>query len=288
MDTAVTSRLWRTDDHPVLSQDDLSFFRSNGYLAVRNITTLQDLSALRQTYERMFQNKTGLSDGNYFDLASSSADVKVLPQITDMVRYEPALRDTVLWKNIALVARQLLGPAAEYVFDQGIRKPPGGPATPWHQDYAYYDIFTRYHSLTFWIPLHDATVENGCMWFVPGSHLGPLLPHQTLDKNPRIHALEIADPDAHRNAVARPIGAGDCTVHHWLTIHGTGPNVSDQPRLAYGLAFGTRTRRSLMRRELSWNAAKNTDRGRRQIASLSTIDKVKYVAKVGLIKVGLY
>jgi phytanoyl-CoA hydroxylase len=275
-------------DGPVLNQGDISFFKGNGYLVVRNLTSPQDLSQLRQIYERMFRDRTGLADGNYFDLASADAEAKVLPQMTDMARYEPALRDTMIWKNAEAVARQLLGPTATYVFDHGIRKPPNGPATRWHQDFAYYDIFTRYHSVTFWIPLHDATTENGCMWFVPGSHMSPLRSHQPLDNNPKIHALEIVDPDAHKNAVACPINAGDCTIHHPLTIHGTGPNLTSEPRLAFGLAFGTYTKRSLIKREFNWNTVKNTDRRRRQFASLSPFGKFKYVAKVGLIKAGLY
>jgi ectoine hydroxylase-related dioxygenase (phytanoyl-CoA dioxygenase family) len=277
-----------TDDMPVLRQEDISFFRENGYLVVRSITSSQDLAQLRQIYERMFRNQTGLSEGNYFDLVGAGAEVKVLPQMTDMVAYEPAIRDTMVWRNTEAVARQLMGPTAEYVFDHGIRKPPNGPATRWHQDYAYYDIFTRYHSVTFWIPMHDATDENGCMWFVPGSHRGPLLRHQPLDNNPKIHALEIADPDAHRSAIACPINAGDCTIHHPLTVHGTGPNLTREPRLAFGLAFGTKTTRSLIRREFDWNAVKNTERERRRFASLSAYDKVKHVTKLGLIKVGLY
>ena len=224
-------------DQP-LTQEDILSFRNNGYLVVRNVTTLADLTSLRGFYERMFRNKTGMAEGNYFDLNGAGADVEVLPQMTQMVRYEPGLRNTLLWHNVALISRQLFGPTADYAFDHGIFKPPGGPATRWHQDYAYNDIFTRFQSVTFWVPLHEATVENGCMWFVPGSHLGPLLPHQSLDNNPRIHALEITDPTTRAHAVACPISAGDCTIHHSLTIHGTGPNQTNEPRLAYALAFG--------------------------------------------------
>lgn len=288
MDNVVMSKDWVADDKPVLSQEHISFFKERGYLVVRNITSPQDLSALRRIYERMFRDETGLADGNYFDLVGTGADVKALPQMTDMVRYEPAIRDTMVWKNAEIVARQLLGPTAAYMFDHGILKPPNGPATRWHQDFAYYDIFTRYRSVTFWIPLNDATVENGCMWFVPGSHLRPLLTHRPLDNNPKIHALEIVDQRAHNNVVACPINAGDCTIHHPLTIHGSGPNLTGEPRLAYGLAFGTQTKRSLIRREFSWNAVKSTERRRRQFSSLSTFGKAKYVVKMGLIKIGLY
>jgi Phytanoyl-CoA dioxygenase (PhyH) len=275
------------DDRLVLSDEQVAFFQTNGYL-VMSITDLGDIAALRDIYERMFRDKTGLADGNFFDLGGTGGEVNVLPQITAMAHYEPGLRDTRLWRNTRVVARQLLGPAAEYVFDHGIRKPPQGPQTRWHQDYAFYGPADRYQSVTFWVPLHDATIENGCMWFVPGSHRGPLLTHQSLDNNPEIHALEIVDRDASKGAVACPIQVGNCTIHHPLTIHGTGPNLTEEPRLAYALAFGTRTSRPAVRREFPWNVAKNTERKRRQLASLSRLDRIKLLTRTALIRTGLY
>ena len=256
---------------PILSDDQVSFFDANGYLVVKGITSLDDITSLRDIYERMFRSRVGLSEGNFFDLTGAGADVTDLPQMTSMAQYEPALRATLLWHNVRIVARQLLGPSADYIYDHGIRKPARGPATPWHQDHAYYSLLTRYRAVAFWVPLQDATIENGCMWFVPGSNRGPLQPHQSLDNNPRIHALEIVDPTSYESAVSCPVRAGDCTVHHPLTIHGTGANLADDPRLAYTLGFGTVTRRALVRREFSWNVGKDTARQRRYLKSLSRL-----------------
>lgn len=279
-------------DAPILSDDQASFFDANGYLVVRGITSLDDIASLRDMYECMFRFRIGLAEGNLFDLTSAGPDVNKLPQMTSMAQYEPALRDTLLWRNVRIVARQLLGRSADYIYDHGIRKPPRGPATPWHQDHAYYDLFTRYRAVAFWVPLQDATIENGCMWFVPGSNRGPLLTHQSLDNNPRIHALEIVDPAAYKGAVSCPVRAGDCTIHHPLTIHGTGVNLADEPRLAYTLGFGTITRRALVRREFSWNVGKDTARQRRHLESLSPFGKIKHLtrqaAKKALIRSGLY
>jgi ectoine hydroxylase-related dioxygenase (phytanoyl-CoA dioxygenase family) len=100
--------------------------------------------------------------------------------------------------------------------------------------------------------------------------------------------LEIIDSDISKKAVACPIKAGDCTIHHPLTIHGTGPNLTDEPRLAYGLAFGTRLRRSVVRREFPWNAAKDTERKRRHYASLSPLGKLKHFTSVALVRAGLH
>jgi Phytanoyl-CoA dioxygenase (PhyH) len=287
------------DSQLALTAEQLEFFDRNGYLTLRGITTAKDLAELRDIYERMFRDKTGLADGNYFDLSASGEEVALLPQITLMASYEPKLRDTLLWRNSGAVSRQLLGDTAGNVFDHGIRKPPQGPKTPWHQDYAYYGPGVRHRCVTFWVPLHDATVENGCMWFIPGSHRGPLLHHHPLNDDPRVHGLEIADPafeqryssafcDITNGMVACPIKAGDCTIHDEMTIHGTGPNTTGEPRLAYGLAFGVRTRRSRVRKHYPWNAVKKTLRDQRQQQSLGPMERVKKAARTVLARAGLY
>ncbi len=65
------------DKMPVLSQEDISFFRENGYLVVRNMTSLRHLAQLRQIYEILFFNQTGLGEGNYFDLVGASAELRL-------------------------------------------------------------------------------------------------------------------------------------------------------------------------------------------------------------------
>jgi ectoine hydroxylase-related dioxygenase (phytanoyl-CoA dioxygenase family) len=282
-----------------LTAEQVEFFGRNGYLTLHGITTADDLAELRDIYERMFRDKTGLSDGNYFDLVTSGDEAWELPQLTMMASYEPKLRETLLWRNVGVVSRHLLGETADYVFDHGIRKPPNGPKTSWHQDYAYYTPGMRHRCVTFWVPLHDATIDNGCMWFVPGSHRGKLLDHHPINGDPRVHGLEICDAEfaatystdlrsLSSGVVRCPIKAGDCTVHNEMTIHGTGPNMTDEPRLAYGLAFGVRTRRSLVRKHYPWNAMKQTLRDQRQYKSLSTMRKLKRVAKTVLSRTGLY
>src|SRR5260221_5791784 len=122
----------------VLTAEQIESFDRDGYLTLRGITTADDLAELRDIYERMFRDKTGLADGNYFDLSAGGEEVTVLPQITKMASYEPKLRHSLLWRNIGAVSRQLLGETAHYVFDHGIRKPPKGPKTPRPQNFAYY------------------------------------------------------------------------------------------------------------------------------------------------------
>jgi ectoine hydroxylase-related dioxygenase (phytanoyl-CoA dioxygenase family) len=91
------------------------------------------------------------------------------------------LKDILLKANARAVAQQLLGPPVEAQGEFAIMKPPqlGAPA-PWHQDESYWKEELEYNSVSIWVPLQEATLENGCMQFIPGSHKGDVLPHHPI------------------------------------------------------------------------------------------------------------
>jgi ectoine hydroxylase-related dioxygenase (phytanoyl-CoA dioxygenase family) len=134
-------------------------------------------------------------------------------------------------------------------------KPPQyGAATPWHQDEAYFNPAQIHNNLSVWIPLQEATVENGCMQFIPGSHK-EVLPHHHIGHDPDVPGLEI-DQIEPENAVACPIPAGGATIHNCRTLHYAGPNLSDIPRRAYVLIFGTPTLERDIPRDFPWRNKK--------------------------------
>ena len=54
--------------------------------------------------------------------------------------------------------------------DQALIKPPHGNPTAWHLDVPYWSFDSR-KAISCWVALDDATLANGCMWYIPGSHL---------------------------------------------------------------------------------------------------------------------
>src|SRR5918997_478613 len=77
----------------------------------------------------------------------------------------------------AAPAAQLLGGPVRFWHDQLFCKPARhGGVVAWHQDYSYWTRTTPLAHLTCWVGLDDATRENGCVHYVPGSHLWPDLP----------------------------------------------------------------------------------------------------------------
>jgi ectoine hydroxylase-related dioxygenase (phytanoyl-CoA dioxygenase family) len=99
-----------------------------------------------------------------------------------------------------------------------------------------------YRSVSVWVPLCDVDEQSGCMQFVPGSHTLDVLPHQSIDDDPRIHGLELtAAAMAHvANVASIPCRAGDAVVHTPYTLHHSPPNDSPEPRRAIVLIGGVK------------------------------------------------
>lgn len=258
-----------------LTDEQIAFYHENGFLAIDSITTPEEVARLRGVYDRIFEQKAGRAEGNQFDLAGTDEEGKAaaLPQILGPRKYAPELADTLYEVNARAIAEQLLGAGVTFAGDHAIFKPAGsGAPTPWHQDEAYWDPGLNYHSLSVWMPLQEATVENGCMVFLPGSHKLEIGPHQSIGGDTRVHGLEMVEPVDESKAVACPLSAGGATFHDSRTMHFTNANRSSVPRRAYILGFGTPATPRTDGRRFPWNAAKRTARDER---SRAAIDKEK-------------
>ena len=249
----------------VLDAEEVSRFKAEGFLEIPEITTPEEISRLRVLYDSLFKQRAGWEKGDFFDFSGldDTGSTASMLQLLEPSRYEPALRDTVFRTNAHAIAKQLLGPAAELVFEHAMLKPANtGGETPWHQDEAFYPRFTNYRSITFWLPLQAVDVDNGCLDFIPGSNDGPLLTHRSINNDPRIHGLEAPDAQAALK-VSCPLEEGGATVHGYRTLHHAGPNMTDGPRRAYALGFGVRSKEYVLRTEHAWNVEKATARALR-------------------------
>jgi len=217
---------------------------------------------LRAIFQRLFEGGVGWEKGAQYDLAGTDGKDRPpkLPQLLNPVQFAPELASTQFRANAFSVAVQLLGAGTEPWFEHAILKPPRyGAATPWHQDEAHRnDPGTDYEQLSIWMPLQEATPENGCMRYIAGSHLGPILEHRSPNNDPRITALECSGEFAAESATLCPLPPGGAAMHHCRTLHSAGPNQSDAPRCAYILTFRGPARPNPDFKGFPWNSTKCT------------------------------
>jgi ectoine hydroxylase-related dioxygenase (phytanoyl-CoA dioxygenase family) len=120
---------------------------------------------------------------------------------------------------------RVIGPDVKAMQSMLFIKSEGRPGQAWHQDELF--IPTRDRSLTAaWIALDDATVENGCLWVLPGSHQPGILYPDREHHDPRFdceveaYAFSYRDEDA----VAVEVPAGSVVVFNGYLLHRSLPN----------------------------------------------------------------
>eukprot|EP00455_Lapot_gusevi_P026504 TRINITY_DN2795_c0_g1_i1.p1 TRINITY_DN2795_c0_g1~~TRINITY_DN2795_c0_g1_i1.p1 ORF type:complete len:126 (+),score=40.33 TRINITY_DN2795_c0_g1_i1:109-486(+) len=88
-----------------------------------------------------------------------------------------------------------------------------------------------------WLALHDATVENGCLWATPGSHRTPL--HRRFVRNPDGNGTIFVPADAPalstEGGVPVPVKAGSLVLIHGQLVHWSMENTSNVPRNAFSV-----------------------------------------------------
>ena len=218
-----------------LSNDQVAFFHEHGYLAGVRLLSDQQVDVLREEL-------AGLVDpahpGNrlfYEYHSNESVDpARVLFHALGAWRITAGFHD-ILWNPAFTVpASQLLNGAVRFWHDQLFCKPAKhGGVVAWHQDYSYWTRTQPISHLTCWIALDDASRDNGCLQYIPGSHRWQLLPVTGLAGDmDAIQTVLSADQKKQFKPVAVELKKGECAFHHSLMVHGSYENSTDRPRRA--------------------------------------------------------
>ena len=204
----------------MLSPDQLKFYKSQGYLAPLSGISRDRAHWMQGELDR-FKQERGISAGSIhfkghlvfkwsYELASS-------PEILDVI-------EDVIGPNIMVFASKF------WIKDGG-----DGAFVSWHQDSAYFGL-DPHEQVTAWVALTDSHQGNGCMRVIPESHLGAAQTHnETYDeKNLLARGQKIENIDDSK-AVDLELKAGEFSLHHERTVHGSLANDTNSDRI--GLAF---------------------------------------------------
>ncbi|HZP80462.1 MAG TPA: phytanoyl-CoA dioxygenase family protein [Chthonomonadaceae bacterium] len=183
----------RIDVPKVVSEEQVKFFVENGYLVIPDLVTPEEIEELRQDTIKLARG--GYPCESLEPMPASYTDDDVLRRI--LCIHQPHYVSPVIEKYVRhpLICGVLSQITAAHVpfWDGSVKcmqsmlfvKPPNFQGQAWHQDEIY--IPTRDRSLIgAWIAMDDATIENGCLWILPGSHrsgyLYPQRPHENPDE----------------------------------------------------------------------------------------------------------
>ena len=133
------------------------------------------------------------------------------------------------------VIEGILGPdILVYSTEFFIKEPKTRHVVSMHQDLTYWGLGAIDGLVTAWIALSPATPASGCMEFVAASHKNAILEHEdTFDPNNLLSRGQEVKADVRdTDKTAIEIHPGQMSLHHGLTIHGSGPNTTSDRRIA--------------------------------------------------------
>jgi ectoine hydroxylase-related dioxygenase (phytanoyl-CoA dioxygenase family) len=219
-----------------LTDEQVEFFQTNGYVAGIRILFDEQVAQLREELQS-FTNPSHPGHHLFHEYHSNeSADPsKVLFHALGAWRITPGFHDLLWSPRFTVPASQLLAGPVRFWHDQLFCKPSHhGGVVAWHQDYSYWTRTKPMQHLTCWIGLDDATTENGCLQYIPGSHEWDLLPITGLAGD--MEAIRSVLNDEQwaqlQNPVSIELKQGEASFHHPLMVHGSRENSSDRPRRA--------------------------------------------------------
>ena len=169
-----------------LSDADVAFFHEHGYVRGGPVLDEKQIAALRTGLEDIREGRNPRTA----DLYEIDDDYLREPErsvfhFLGAWLIDEAFHDLIFHRAITVKAAQLLDvDRARFWHDQVFYKPARHPGVvTWHQDYSYWTRSVPASHVTCWIALDDATIENGCVHYVPGSHKWGLLPRISLTKD---------------------------------------------------------------------------------------------------------
>ena len=209
-------------------------YKTEGFVVLRQFIKAPEFGELHDNVARFIRDVVPSLPREHVFYEDKN-DTSTLKQIQQMGVYDPYFRDWMESGPFFELAQDLLNGGVVAKNMQYFNKPPSiGKPTPPHQD-GWYFMIEPCAALTMWFALDDVDEENGCVRYLPGSHLEGLRPHQrstTLGFSQGL--VGYPSQDELKREVGPHLRSGDLLVHDALTIH-----------RADGNSSATRNRRAL-------------------------------------------
>ena len=208
----------------LLSEAAIDRYRREGYYAPIPVLDPEEAAAMRGALEAFeAQNGGPLTGSRRFK------SHLIFRWLADLIR-SPRLLDAVE----DLIGTDILCWTTHW----WVKEPHSPHFVSWHQDSHYWGVDTD-HLVSVWVALSPATVESGCMRCIPGSHLGPALPHRDTwhDDNMLTRGQEISVAVDEDEAVNIEVDTGNAALFAYRIAHASYPNRSDERRIAVAMRY---------------------------------------------------
>ncbi len=210
-----------------MTPEAVAFYHEHGYLVAEDAITPDEVDAINEDAAKICRGEYGAFRG-WAGPHDGQSDDEVLRQylcIHFPHKISQVMLDHLADPPMVEVLTSVIGPDVKCMQSMLFIKAAGKPGQAWHQDEDY--IPTRDRSLTGgWIALDDATVENGCLWVIPGSQKHGILWDQHVHGDTRFDCAEesVGFPYTDDDAVPVEVRRGSIVFFNGYLLHRSLPN----------------------------------------------------------------
>jgi len=212
----------------MMTPEKVAFYQEHGYLIVEDAFSPAEVAALLREAVEICRGRCGEVIG-LPEVAPTESDDDIMRR-TLCIHHPHKISATILQfmshPAIVDVLTSVVSPNVKCMQSMLFIKSAGKPGQAWHQDEDF--IPTRDRSLIgAWLALDDATVKNGCLWVIPGSHKPGILWELEKQDNPDFDCTDeaVGFPYTDADAVPVELRAGSVVFFNGYLLHRSLPNV---------------------------------------------------------------
>ena len=204
-----------------LTAKQIKEYNENGYISPINILSLAQVKIIREEIEYVEKKWPDEING------LNRNNIHYYSPIFDKIVHNSKILDVV--ENI--VGPNILA-AGTVLF---LKEPENKGFISWHQD-GIYQGWKPYNSITAWLAITDVNEENGCMRMWTGSHKDNFKNHRdTLDEDNLLTRGQTIENVPVKDTIPIILKPGQLSIHHPMTVHGSGPNLSKSRRIGFAI-----------------------------------------------------
>jgi len=220
----------------ILTQQEIAAYRENGHVSIPDFLDPAELAAWRTAVMDAVTKRGDLKTPDKDWKTGDSYYDYVFIQRLNLWQDSLPVRALMLDERIGRMCCDLAGIDGIRIWhDQALIKAPWANPTAWHLDTPYWS-FSDPAALSIWIALDDATLENGCMWFIPGSNKVAKFDNVGIGNNMG-DLFKLYPAMREMTSVSAVLPAGGASFHNGLLAHGAGANMTKGWRRAMTCAF---------------------------------------------------
>ncbi len=213
-------------DPVTLSREQVQSYNSEGYVKGIPIFDDTEMAEHRRYFDALLEEVTA-SGGDSYSISTAHLTYGKVYDLLTHPRIVACVKD--------LLGENVIGWGSHYF----CKMPHDGKSVAWHQDSSYWPLSSS-KTVTVWLAIDDADIENACMWFIPHSQMHGHIEYETsADSEGNVLNQTIKNVQRFGEPVPVELKAGQISLHSDLLLHGSQANESDRRRCGLTLRYCT-------------------------------------------------